>query len=104
MELFEIEIHRQELIERIKQETALDDVKKITLLGVVEKTQDTKTLGAIFQFMNDIDMLRLDVTKQVVQEERTVYDVKVKNLLKQIESDYHKVQQEELLRLMSELS
>lgn len=104
MELFEVEIHRQELLQRVTTHPALDEVQRFTLTGVIEKTQNVQTLSAIFSFMQQVDAIYLDTTKHVVKEEVRVMEIKVKELMKTIEDDYHTVQRQELLRLMQELS
>lgn len=104
MELFEVEIMRQELLASIQKEDALDEVKKFTLSSIVTKTQEMSTLTAIKVFLDEVQKIRLEVTEGVVRDAIKAYEEEARSLMKEIESDYHKVQQQELMRLMEELS
>lgn len=103
MELFAVEVARQEVVDLLEKEIALDDAKRFSLKSVAEKTMDLKTLDSMKDFLLLLKQERIKVQQGIVSDVKKVYEDETRKMLKEIETDYRQIQQAELQRLMTQL-
>ncbi|MFN7160390.1 MAG: hypothetical protein ACK4NC_02140 [Candidatus Gracilibacteria bacterium] len=103
MELFAVEVAKQEVMDLLDHETALTEAKHFSIKSVVEKTQDMATLESIKTFLEALKQERIRVENGVVSSVEKVYQEESKKMLKEIELDYQKIQKDELQKLMNQL-
>lgn len=103
MELFAVEVARQEVLDMLEKEVALDEAKRYSIRGVVEKTQDMNTLESIKGFLSAIREERIRVENGVVHTVGQVYLEESRKMIKEIEVDFQKIQRQELKKLMNQL-